>query len=145
MSENFEKNLETEQIKAPVQSNNAIDAVTGFLDGKVSPKAKTGFLQGLKTTGNQSIAADKQGFTWPEIAQELASDLKFKESYDETLLKMRHAIESKLYLAGLAGKAKEGLIWLQAHFPETYKPALNKKPKKAENHALNRILDGLEG
>jgi hypothetical protein len=64
--------------------------------------------------------------------------LKFNRAYRNTLLEMRHDIEGNLYQAALAGKAKEALLWLQAFFPETYKPsAAVKKAKPA--------VDPLEG
>ncbi len=111
-----------------------IDPATGFLEknekNSFGPREKTAFLKDLKRTGNQSKSLDQVGATNEDFDLALRKDLTFNRAYRNTLLQMRHDIEGNLYTAAIDGKAKEALLWLQAFFPETYKPsAANRKTK----------------
>lgn len=123
------------------------DTVTGYLEssdvGAITPKQKTQFLKALKTHGNQSKAAHDLGFSHRIIALHLRKDLIFKEAYEETLLEMRHKLESALYQAGIGGKSKEALSWLSAHFPLEYGPVKKQQPKKEVDKDLEHLADKL--
>lgn len=110
------------------------DAATGFLEkNEKTPfgaREKTAFLKDLKSTGNQSKSLDKVGARNEDFDLALRKDLIFNKAYRNTLLEMRHDLEGDMYTSGLAGDAKKAQMWLQAFFPETYKPsAVSKKAK----------------
>lgn len=121
------------------------DSVTGFLESKthgtISPYHKTAFLKALKINGNHTEAAHKIGFSFRIIQQHLNYDSIFREAYQDTLLEMRHKLESELYKAGLGGKSKEALSWLSAHFPAEYGPVKKQQPKKEIDKDLDHLLD----
>ncbi len=125
----------------------AVDPATGFLEKNKNNSfgafEKTKFLKDLKRTGNQSKCLDSLGCTNAEFDFALRKDLIFKKAYNNTLLEMRHEIEGHLYTAALAGKAKESLLWLQAFFPETYKPSAAKRPKREAVDPLEALYKKL--
>ncbi len=111
-----------------------IDPATGFLEknekNSFGPREKTAFLKDLKRTGNQSKSLDRLGVTNELFDFALQKDLTFKRAYRNTLLEMRHDIEGDLYTGALEGDTKKAQMWLQAFFPEVYKPsAANRKAK----------------
>lgn len=132
---------QTEQYNAQLDKK---CPVTGFLENNVSSKAKTAFLKLFKTIGNQSAAADRQGFTWTEIEEELRKDLIFNKAYQEVLLQMKHELEGILYCKAISRKdTKSALMWLSAKFPEEYRAGAKKKEKKDNKEALfDSLLDG---
>ncbi len=111
-----------------------VDPATGFLEknekNSFGAYEKTRFLKDLKKTGNQSKSLRCLGLTNTEFDFALRKDLIFKKAYRETLLEMRHDIEGDLYTGALEGDTKKAQMWLQAFFPEVYKPsAANRKAK----------------
>ncbi len=123
-------------LKDDELSGYATDPATGFLEKNKNNSfgafEKTKFLKDLKRTGNQSKCLDSLGCTNAEFDFALRKDLIFKSAYSNTLLEMRHALEGAMYRHGLAGDAKKAQMWLQAFFPETYKPsAATKRAKPA--------------
>lgn len=116
------------------ESSDRIDPATGFLEKNKNflfgAREKTAFLKHLKKTGNQSRSLDLLGVTNEEFDFHLQKDLVFNKAYRNTLLEMRHELEGNLYTAGLNGSAKEAQMWLQAFFPEVYKPSASKAPKR---------------
>lgn len=118
------------------------DSATGFLEklekNAFNAREKTAFLKDLKRTGNQSKSLDKLGTTNEQFDLALRKDLSFNKAYRNTLLEMRHEIEGNLYTSALEGKTKEAHLWLQAFFPETYKPSAATKKAKP-------TVDPLEG
>ena len=122
----------------------SVDPATGFLEKKekntFGARAKTAFLKDLKKTGNQSKSLRDLGFTNDDFDFAVRKDLIFNKAYRGTLLEMRHELEGDLYTAGLEGNAKKAQMWLQAFFPETYKPSAAKPAKK---EATNPVLDAL--
>lgn len=123
------------------------DPATGFLDKKEKNTfgafEKTKFLKALKVHGNQSKAAHDLGYSIRVIDLHLRKDLVFKQAHEETLLEMRHEIEGDLYTAGLAGNAKKAQMWLQAFFPETYKPTSRPVTKKDDTSAIDALYKKL--
>ncbi len=123
------------------------DPATGFHEKNKNNSfgafEKTRFLKDLKRTGNQSKCLDQVGATNEEFDLALRKDLSFKRAYHNTLLEMRHEIEGKLYGAALAGKSKEAHIWLQAFFPETYKPSAATKKAKPTVDPLEALYKKL--
>ncbi len=123
------------------------DPATGFLEknekNPFGAKEKTAFLKDLKKTGNQSKSLDQVGVTNEQFDFSLRKDLIFNKAYRNTLLEMRHEIEGNLYTAALAGKAKEALLWLQAFFPETYKPSAASKKAKPTVDPLEHLYKKL--
>ncbi len=121
-----------------------IDPATGFLEknekNSFGPREKTAFLKDLKRTGNQSRSLDHLGVTNEEFDSALRKDLTFSKAYRNTLLEMRHDLEGALYTDGLAGDATKARIWLQAYFPEVYKPAAGKGAKKDKDTS---VIDAL--
>lgn len=121
--------------------NFEIDKVTGYLENNeesgIKPIHKTAFLKSLKTTGNQSSAASRLGFTWAEMEAELGKDLKFKQAYDATLLEMKHQLESILFMRAIEKKdAKTAVLWLQAKFPSEYRAGAKQVGKKDNKENL---------
>jgi len=49
---------------------------------------------------------------------------------------MRHELEGKLYRAAMKGETKEMKLWLEVHFPETYKPSTVKKAGKEKDTTM---------
>lgn len=124
---------------------NQVDSVTGFLEGEFTPKHKTAFLKAFKKHGNQTKAANDLGIRFRLVKQALETDKEFKESFEETLLEMRHALEGALYQAGLGGRSKEAIQWLQAHFREDYGAYKKAKPNKSsKDEDLERLYAGLD-
>ncbi len=125
------------------------DKATGFLEsreeGAFNAKAKTSFLKALKIHGNQSKAAHDLGFSYKNVADALRKDLIFNEAFQETLLEMRHKLESELYKAGIAGKSKDALVWLSAHFPNDYGTKKTAVPKKPSNQEIDSLFEKLGG
>ncbi len=125
----------------------AQDPATGFLEkaekNSFGARVKTAFLKDLKKTGNQSKSLRDLGFTNEDFDVALRKDLIFKKAYLNTLLEMRHDLEGEMYTAGLNGDAAKARLWLQAHFPETYKPAAAKKTKQAATDPLEALYKKL--
>ncbi len=123
------------------------DPATGFLEkaekNSFGARAKTAFLKDLKKTGNQSKSLRDLGFTNEDFDFALRKDLIFKKAYNNTLLEMRHDLEGDLYVSGLAGDTKKAQMWLQAFFPETYKPSAAKKTKQATVDPLEALYKKL--
>lgn len=126
------------------QSSVAVDPATGFIEkndkNSFGPREKTAFLKDLKRTGNQSRCLDKLGCTNADFDEALRKDLVFNRAYRNTLLEMRHELEGDLYTAGLDGDAKKAMAWLQAFFPEVYKPGAARSTKKDKDTS---VLDAL--
>ncbi len=122
----------------------SVDPATGFLEknekNSFSPMEKTKFLKDFKRTGNQTKCAHDLGYSFRVIEEHLRKDLAFKRAFEEVLLEMRHEIEGELYSKALNGKTKEAHLWLQAHFPEIYKPSAVRPAKK---EASNPVVDAL--
>ncbi len=127
----------------------SVDSVTGFMEtadkSGFNPKDKTAFLRALKTHGNQSKAAHDLGFSYRIVAEHLRKDLIFNEAFQEALLEMRHKLESELYKAGIAGKSKDALVWLGAHFPADYGTKKQAPPKKTSNQEVDNLFEKLGG
>ncbi len=123
------------------------DPATGFLEknekNSFNAREKTAFLKDLKKTGNQSKSLRDLGKTNEEFDLALRKDLIFNKAYRNTLLEMRHEIEGHLYTSALAGKTKEAHLWLQAFFPETYKPSASRKPTKSTVDPLEALYKKL--
>ncbi len=134
-------------LKDDELSGYVADPATGFLEKNKNNSfgafEKTKFLKDLKRTGNQSRILDSLGCTNAEFDFALRKDLKFKAAYANALLEMRHEIEGNLYTAALRGKTKESQVWLQAFFPETYKPSAAKRTKQATVDPLEALYKKL--
>lgn len=118
------------------------DSATGFLEknekNSFNAREKTAFLKAFKNHGNQSKAMHDLGYKYDVLEFHLRKDLIFNKAFRETLLEMRHLLESAMYTAGVNGKSKDAETWLKAHFPETYKPSAASKKAKP-------TVDPLEG
>lgn len=116
------------------------DPVTGFLEKKeknsFSPREKTAFLKEFKRTGNQTKCAHALGYEFETIEWHFRNDQAFNKAFHAVLLELRHEIEGEMLAQARKGKSKEAMMWLQAHFPETYKPSANKGTKKPDNSAF---------
>jgi len=116
------------------------DTATGFLEknekNTFSAYEKTKFLKALKLHGNQSKAARDLGYSFDIIELHLRKDLIFNKAFKQTLLEMRHDLESTLYTAGLDGDGRKAKIWLDVHFPEAYKPGARTVPKKERDTSV---------
>ncbi len=123
------------------------DPATGFLEKNKNNSfgafEKTKFLKLLKKTGNQSKSLGDVGCVNEEFDFALRKDLIFKKAYANTLLEMRHELEGDLYVSGLAGNPKKAQMWLQAFFPETYKPSAAKRPKREAVDPLEALYKKL--
>ncbi len=123
------------------------DSVTGFLEkaekNSFGAREKTAFLKAFKTHGNQSKAMHDLGYSYAVLEFHLRKDLIFNRAFQETLLEMRHLLESAMYTAGVSGKSKDAETWLKAHFPETYKPSAAKRPKREAVDPLEALYKKL--
>ncbi len=123
------------------------DPATGFLEknekNSFGAFEKTRFLKDLKKTGDQSKILDSLGCTNEEFDFAMRKDVVFKRAYANTLLEMRHKIEGHLYTSAIAGKTKEAHLWLQAFFPETYKPSAATKKAKPTVDPLEALYKKL--
>ncbi len=124
-----------------------IDPATGFLEKNekflFGAKGKTLFLKALKRHGNQTAAADEAGVPYETVEEHLRIDLTFRKAFRATLLEMRHTIEGKFYVAALRGEASEAKMWLQAFFPETYRPGAGKPSSKDKADPLDALYKKL--
>ncbi len=122
----------------------SIDPVTGFLEKKeknsFGPREKTAFLKEFKRTGNQSKSAHGLGYEFETVEWHFRNDHVFNRAFHAVLMELRHELEGDLLSRARKGGSKEAQMWLQAHFPETYKPSAAKQPKKPDSSA---VLDGL--
>lgn len=126
-----------------------IDPATNFLeslDGKgINPRHKTAFLKHYKKSGDKTRAIEAQGFTFTDLEWHLQNDTTFKREFRETLLSMRHELESILFQnASKPTGYRDRQIWLETNFPEDY----GKKgpPKGQKNKSkLDTLLDDLGG
>lgn len=116
-----------------------VDKATGFLEKKADNSfnayEKTRFLKAFKLHGDQSKAAGTLGYPFEVVSIHLKHDPAFAKAFRATLLEMRHELEGKMYRAGLQGSSKDAKIWLDAHFPETYKPSAKIAHRKAPGDA----------
>ncbi len=124
-----------------------IDPATGFLEKNekfiFGAKGKTLFLKALKRHGNQTAAADESGVPYETVEEHLRIDLTFHRAFRATLLEMRHTIEGKFYVAALRGEASEAKMWLQAFFPETYRPSAGNSKQKPTTDPLDALYKKL--
>lgn len=122
-------------------------SATGYLeslDGTgVSVKAKTAFLKHFKKSGDKTKAIELQGFRFTDLEWHLVNDQTFKRDYRETLLAMKHELESIQYEnAFKASGHRDRQLWLETNFPEEYgKKALPKGQKQKSK--LDTLLDDL--
>lgn len=123
------------------------DPATGFLEkaekNSFGARDKTAFLKAFKTHGNQSKAMHDLGYSYTILEFHRRKDLIFNKAFEETLLEMRHILESAMYTAGVSGKSKDAETWLKAHFPDVYKPSAAKRTKQAAVDPLEALYKKL--
>lgn len=116
------------------------DPVTGFLEKKeknsFGPREKTAFLKEFKRTGNQSKSAHSLGYEFETVEWHFRNDRIFNRAFQAVLMELRHELEGDLLSRARKGGSKEAQMWLQAHFPETYKASASKQPKKNDSSAV---------
>lgn len=121
-------------LESALQSSVRIDPATGFLEKnekfEFGAKGKTQFLKALKRHGNQTAAADEAGVPYETVEEHLRIDHVFSKAFRAAMVEMRHTIEGRLYTAALKGETKQAQMWLQAFFPEIYKPSAARTAKK---------------
>jgi hypothetical protein len=119
--------------------------VTGYLeslDGTgVTVKAKSGFLKHFKKSGDKTKAIETHGFRFTDLEWHLQNDLAFKRDYRETLLAMKHELESLMYEhAFKASGHRDRQKWLETNFPEEYGKQPIPKGQKQKSK-LDGLLD----
>lgn len=117
--------------------------ITGYLeslDGTgVTVKAKSAFLKHFKKSGDKTKAIETQGFRFTDLEWHLQNDANFKRDYRETLLAMKHELESMMYESAFkASGHRDRQKWLEVNFPDEYGKVV--KPKGQKNKSK---LDGL--
>lgn len=130
-----------------IPENYKICSVTGYLESQdgtgIQPKHKTGFLKYFKKSGDKTKAIETQGFRYTDLEWHLQNDPTFKRDFRETLLSMKHELESIQYEnAFKASGHRDRQTWLETNFPEEYgKKALPKGQKQKSR--LDTLLDDL--
>lgn len=107
----------------------------------ILPKHKSAFLKHFKKSGDKTKAIETQGFRFTDLEWHLANDAVFKQDYRETLLAMKHELESIQYEnAFKASGHRDRQLWLETNFPEEYgKKALPKGQKSKSK--LDSLLE----
>lgn len=139
MQENKRKAMENQSVP----NGYKICEVTGYLEPienkGILPRHKTAFLKFFKKSGDKTKAIESQGYRFTDLEWHLQNDTTFKRDYRETLLAMKHELESIQYEHALkASGHRDRQTWLETNFPEDYgKKALPKGQKQKSR------LDGL--
>jgi hypothetical protein len=122
-------------------------SVTGFLESNdgtgIQPKHKTAFLKHFKKSGDKTKAIETQGYRYMDLEWHLQNDTTFKREYRETLLAMKHELESIQFEHAMkANGHRDRQLWLETNFPEDYgKKSLPKGQKNKSK--LDTLLDDL--
>lgn len=126
-----------------IPDNFRICTITGYLeslDGTgVTVKAKTAFLKHFKKSGDKTKAIETQGYRFTDLEWHLQNDTTFKRDYRETLLAMKHELESMMYENAFKTSGhRDRQKWLEVNFPEEYGKITLPKGQKQKSK-----LDGL--
>lgn len=122
-----------------------IDGVTGYLesiDGTgIQPKHKTAFLKAFRKSGDKTLAITHQGFRYLELDWHFHNDAAFKLDFKETLLAMKHEIESiQFENAAKPSGHRDRQIWLETNFPEEYGKKTAPKGERSKSR-LDTLLE----
>ena len=122
-----------------------IDKVTGYLesiDGTgIQPRHKTAFLKSFRKSGDKTLAITHQGYRYLDLEWHFQNDAVFATDFKETLLAMKHEIESiQFENASKPSGHRDRQIWLETNFPAEYGKKVAPKGERSKSR-LDVLLD----
>ncbi len=125
-----------------------VDERTGYLVNpnnlrSITPAHKEAFLAAMLKLGNESEAAQSCGFSTRILAAHKRADKKFREDFQDTLLKMKHILEGVMFIrAQNANGYMDRITWLRHHYPKEYDPKFI-SPTKDNKKVIDDLWNSL--